>query len=141
MTTDFLLDTNVVSEATKPRANDAVLRWTRSQPVERAWISTVTLAELANGIETAPAAKQEVLAKWLHQDVRSFYARHIMPVDERVIRRALALSASARRAGRGHSMPDLLIAATALEHGMTVATRNARDFVPLGVPVFDPWAA
>ena len=132
----YLLDTVVLSELRKHRANSNVLRWAEEKHPLGFFLSTITVGELERGVERQRSinpAFAERLSAWLDQ-LLGTYEQRILPVD----------TAIARRWGRlttrmGHAGADLLIAATALEHGLTVATRNVRHFVPTGVAVENPF--
>jgi len=138
--TGFLLDTNVVSEALRPRPNARVVAWLRAHE-ERAWLSVVTIGELEAGIRAAPDAhRAEGLRAWLDDVLIPQFAYRLLPVDLDVARRWGETTASARAAGTPVGAVDALIGATAARHGLAVATRNVRDFEPLGVEVVDPWA-
>ena len=134
----FLIDTNVVSELRKTQKADGnVLRWAKQQGTTQQFLSVVTLQELQYGIllkmqrDQADAAK---LSDWLRRDVIPRFAGQILVVDERVALQAAALHVPKRRPER-----DAWIAATALVHGLTVVTRNVRDFAGIGVKIIDPW--
>lgn len=137
---NHLLDTNVVSELRKrPGAVDPrVLAWAEDQPAHELFISVVTVMEIELGIlrlERRDPASGEVLRRWFENGVLAGFADRILPVDMRVARRAAQLHAPDPRPER-----DAYLAATAIEHGLTVATRNVVDFEPTGVAVIDPWA-
>jgi hypothetical protein len=135
----FLLDTNVVSELRRPERADAnVRRWASSTPIELHAISVVTVLELERGtllMERRDAVQGAILRRWLEQEVLASHAG-ILPVDLAVARRCATLHVPDPRPER-----DALIAATALVHGLTVVTRNAGDFEPMGVAVLNPWLA
>ncbi len=133
----FLLDTDVVSLLRRPDRHPAPARWLQAQRPADVFISVVTLAEMERGLAQQrrrdPAFAGD-LAAWMDQTTVSFSDR-IIGVD----------SAAARLWGRmsgdiGHFNVDLLIAATALVHGLTVVTRNVRHFEPTGVRVLNPFA-
>ena len=137
----FLVDTNVVSELRKVRSGKAaaaVADWAAELPAARLFISVITLHELEHGVllaERADPAQGRVLRAWLDESVPAAFADRILPVDEAVARRAAGLHVPAPAPFR-----DALIGATALVHGMTVATRNVRDFERFaGLVVIDPW--
>ena len=137
----FLVDTNVVSELRKVRSGKAaaaVADWAAELPAARLFISVITLHELEHGVllaERADPAQGRVLRAWLDESVPAAFAERILPVDEGVARRAAGLHVPAPAPFR-----DALIGATALVHGMTVATRNVRDFERFaGLVVIDPW--
>lgn len=133
----YLLDTNVVSETRKRRPHGGVLAWLRAAPDRGLYVSAVTLGEIQAGIEITrgqDAGKAAELESWLDGLARSV---QVLAADAVVFRRWAKLMH-----GRpDHHLEDGLIAATALVHGLTVATRNIRDFKPLGVEVLNPFAA
>ena len=134
----YLLDTNVVSELRRPRADDAVREWIGAQPVATLAISVITVMELEIGVrrvERRDPGQGEVLRQWLEQRVLSAFRDRILPIDMEVARRASALHVPDPGPER-----DTLIAATAFVHGLTLATRNVTDFAPTGVPLVDPWS-
>lgn len=137
----FLLDTNVVSELRKVRSGKAavaVADWAAELPAARLFISVITIHELEHGVllaERADPAQGRVLRAWLDESVPAAFAQRMLPVDEAVARRAAGLHVSDPAPFR-----DALIGATALVHGMTVATRNVRDFERFaGLVVINPW--
>ncbi len=138
----FLLDTNVISELRKARAGKAdanVTAWARTIPVGSLFLSVIVIQELEIGVllaERRDPAKGGILRTWLDDHVLPSFSERILPIDTVVARRSAALHVPDLRPVR-----DGLIAATALTHGMTVATRNLADFVPTGVSVLDPWQA
>ena len=134
----FLVDANVLCEATRPRPEARVLAWLDRHDTAL-HVSTLTLAEILKGIHLlATGRKRRVLENWFEELVASFAGR-IVPFDEDACRTLGAFYAKHER--KGWSLPsfDSLIAATALAHGHTVATRNTADF-PDDVPVVNPWA-
>ncbi len=135
-----LLDTNVVSElrrARTGRANVRVLAWANTVPAVSLFISVVTVLELEQGVllvERRDRAQGEALRGWLDTQVMPAFDGRVLPIDVAVALRCARLHVPDRRGER-----DALIAATALVHGMAVATRNVVDFAPTGVRVVDPW--
>ncbi len=131
----YLLDTNVISEFRRPRPAPAVVNWIRSVPVEHLFLSAVTVGEIQVGIELTreqDAARAEQLEVWLS---------HVLDAYEILVADAPVFREWARLMHRRSDtlMQDALIAAVAKVHRLTVATRNVRDFEPLGVAVLDPF--
>lgn len=136
----YLLDTNVVSELRKPesRANLAVRSWAQAQRTSELFLSVITVMEVEIGVgrvEQRDRPQGSILRRWLESDLLPAFAGRLLPVDVAVARRAARLHVPDPRPER-----DVLIAATALEAGLTVVTRNVVDFAALGVDLVDPWA-
>jgi toxin FitB len=130
----ILLDTVVVSEFRKSRPSPPALAWLRAQRADDLFLSVVTLGEIERGIALAPDdAFRSRLQRWLEETLGRF-ADHILDVTPAIARRWGRLSAEHRRADI-----DMLIAATADVHDMTIATRNTGHFAPLGISVVDPF--
>ena len=133
-----LLDTNVLSELVRQRPDGRVLAFVEA--VEAPLLSVLTLHELTYGAaRVADLARRERLMAWIDTIRRRFAAR-LVEVDADVAEIAGRLRATARLAGHPTDAVDALIAASATIRGAVVATRNVRDFAPLGVPTTDPWA-
>ena len=138
----WLLDTNVLSELRRERPDARVENFVASRPLERLYISTVTLAEIRFGIENvADPLKRARLSEWLDLSVRPMFERRILAVSEDVMLRWRLFVDQGRKARHTYSQPDLIIAATAACHGLTVVTRDVSEFERAGVPVVDPWIA
>lgn len=105
------------------------------------FVSVLTLAEIRRGIELLPESKRrEQLENWLEVELlQSLLPSNILPVTMAVGDRWAALSAKAQGQGVSVAVLDGFIAATALEHGLTLATRNVKDFLALGINLFNPW--
>ena len=133
----YLLDTNVVSALRRPDRHPAPTLWLKDQRPSDVFISVVTLAEIERGIAQQIPRNPDFardLAQWFERTL-AWFADRVLPVDVATARRWGRLSASV-----GNRDVDLLIAATALEHGLTVVTGNVRHFEPTGVPVLNPFA-
>ena len=131
----YLLDTNVISELRKNRPHGAVLTWFSATPASLLYVSAVTMGEIQAGIERTrdnDAAKAGEMERWLERMVFKF---QVCAADARIFRRWAVLMHKREL----HRIPDTLIAATALEHGFTVVTRNTRDFAAFGVPLLNPF--
>jgi toxin FitB len=132
-----LVDTNVWSELARPRPDAAVLRWLTQH--EEVAISVVSIEELAYGVARAPHPRRRKLAAWFEAMIES--AERVLDVTSAVARAAGELRAARDSVGRPVAQADMLICATALVHGLTLATRNVNDFDGCGVVVVDPFAA
>ena len=136
----FLLDTNVLSEVTYPAPNRSVLAWFDYHPVNDFHLSTVVLGELRFGARIAPGEKRrQDLNSWINLDVLPEYTGRILPVDQAVAEQWAIERARMRAIGRTRDPIDMLIAATALIHGLIVATRNTTHFEGAGVELVNPW--
>ena len=140
--TGFLLDTNVLSEFARTGEPDRhVDRWLRTTAEEFLFASVLTFAEIRRGIELLPVGKRRVqLEQWQDDLVASFETR-LLGVTKRIADRWAVLSAQSQRKGIALANIDGLIAATALEHDLTLVTRNAKDFTGVEVPILNPWHA
>jgi predicted nucleic acid-binding protein len=136
----WLLDTNVISELRRPRPKARVVAFVSAQPLEQLFISTVTIAEIRFGIEMVrdPIRRSE-LGDWLDNKVRPMFGQRVLAVSEDVMFKWRLLVEEGRKAGHTFSQPDLIIAATALQFGLTVVTRDAADYLRARAPVFNPW--
>ncbi|MBB4480580.1 type II toxin-antitoxin system VapC family toxin [Rhizobium etli] len=136
----LLLDTNVLSEVTKPNPDMRVLAWLDQLDEDRSFISIVSIAEIRRRVTLMDEGrKRDALAEWLARDLPQRFERRIIPVDEPVALAWGDLMGRAKRSGRGLSSMDGLIAATAVAHDLTLATRNTRDFEGFGIELIDPW--
>lgn len=137
----WLLDTNILSEIRKPRAEPKVLTFVSGTPLDQLYVSAVTLAELRFGIDLlSHGSVQRVdLSRWLTHTIRPMFIDRVLPVTEDIMFRWRVLMEDGRKSGHTFSQPDLIIAATALQHGLTVVTRDRSDFDIAKVPVLNPW--
>lgn len=132
----FLLDTVTISELRKRSPAASVLAWVRERREEELFLSVVTVGEIQRGIAAKRAGDPGFageLARWL-DTLLQLYGDRILPMSADIARRWGELSWQA-----GHSGADLVIAATAFQHQLTVVTRNVRHFEPIGVPVVNPF--
>ena len=143
MSDGFLLDTNIVSEFNRTGPPDERVRqWLVSVPLDSLHISVVTLGEIRFGIDLLPAGKRRAqLEQWMEREFPSWFEGRILPVDEEVVKQWASLAADRQRQGKPLPNFDGLIAATALQHGLTLATRDVNDFRDLGITLFNPWEA
>lgn len=134
----YLLDTNLISETRKLRADAGVMAFLAAADSAGLFLSVLTLGELRKGVEAkrhSDSVTAARLAAWA-DDIETTFADRVLPVDGAAAR--LWGELSARR-----SLPviDTLIAATAITRGLTLVTRNTRDVAATGVPLVDPWQA
>jgi len=136
----WLLDTNVISELRRPRPNARVRSFVAGKRLEDLFVSTVTFAEIRYGIETVddPIRRAE-LNDWLLHRVRPMFDQRVLEVSEDVMFKWRLLVENGRKVGHTFSQPDLIIAATALQHGLTVVTRDTGDYKLARVPLLNPW--
>jgi predicted nucleic acid-binding protein len=133
----YLIDTVVLSELRKRQRHPRLVEWLRDKAAATLFLSVVSIGEIERGIlrqRSQDPAFAERLAAWLDRTIE-IYADRILAVDMPIARCWGRLSARI-----GHGGADLLIAATALERGLVVVTRNIRHFTPTGAPVEDPFA-
>ena len=136
----WLLDTNVISELRRPRPDVRVRSFVAGQRLEDLFVSTITFAEIRYGIEMLgdPVRRAE-LNGWLLHKVRPMFDQRGLEVSEEVMFKWRLLVEEGRKVGHTFSQPDLIIAATALQHGLTVVTRNTGDYELARVPLLNPW--
>jgi predicted nucleic acid-binding protein len=136
----WLLDTNVLSELRRPRPDPKVVEFVAAQPLETLFVSTVTLAEIRFGIElVGDASRRAELNEWLTHKVRPLFDGRILPVSEDIMFKWRLLVESGRKAGHTFTQPDLIIAATGLQHDLTVVTRDTGDYAKTRVTLLNPW--
>jgi predicted nucleic acid-binding protein len=134
----YLIDTNVLSELRRKLPHPGVSAWFAQRPASSLYMSVLTLGELRKGIDGLNDEDRKLaLSDWLHTDLSVFFLGRVLSIDEQVADRWGQLVAAA---GRPLPAIDSLLAATALVHGLTVVTRNAKDFEGLGLAVINPWS-
>jgi len=133
---NFLLDTVTVSESAKRRPHQGVAGWLRTVEDERLYLSVLTIGEIVFGVERlSKGARRDHLEDWVEHVLVPWLSQQILVVDDRICRRWASL-----RVAYPNAKPiDALIASTALVHGLTLVTRNVKDFAFDGLSVFDPW--
>ena len=135
-----LLDTNVLSEVRRPAPASKVLAWLDTIDEDRAFISVASIAELRRGIALMEDGRRRAaLAAWLAVDLPARFSGRILAIDAAIAERWGDVMAQARQSGFALSVMDGFFAATALVGELVLATRNTRDFAPLGVLLFNPW--
>jgi predicted nucleic acid-binding protein len=138
--TGWLLDTNILSELRRPKPERKVLAFVAAQPLELLYVSAVSFAEIRFGIERlADAGRRAELNDWLALKVRPMFEQRVLAVSEDIMFKWRLLVEEGRKVGHTFSQPDLIIAATALHHGLTVVSRDVGDFRKARTPVYNPW--
>ena len=136
----WLLDTNILSELKRPRPEPKVVDFMVSQPLETFFVSSVVLAEIRFGIERVEdVVRRAELADWLANEIRPRFENRVLQVTEDIMLRWRVLVEQGRQRRHTFAQPDLIIAATALHHGLIVVTRNAADYELAGASLRNPW--
>lgn len=137
---NYLIDTNVISELTKPLPNPAVVRWLVESDEDRLYLSVITLAEIRRGIASMdPGRRRDQLEAWFRIELPQRFEHRLIGVDREIAERWGDVIAASRRRGIGLSAMDGFLAATARAHDLTLVTRNLRDFGSLGLVLLNPW--
>ena len=137
---NYLLDTNVVSEWTKPQPHAGVTAWLADADEARVFLSVVTLARLRHGVErTSAGARRSRLDGWLTESLTSRFEGRVLPATGETADWWGRIVARAQASGRSVAAVDAWLAATCAQYGMTLVTRDAADFAAAGVPTFNPW--
>ncbi len=138
----FLLDTNVISEFARPdnKPDQRVKQWLEAADSNSLYASVLTFGEIRRGIEKlAPGKRRTHLETWLEKDLHEWFENRLLIIDKAIANRWGLLAAAAQRNGTPLAIIDGLLSATALEHKLTVVTRNGPDFTSAGVPILNPW--
>lgn len=135
----YLLDTCVLSEFFKKQPNQQVIDWVENESEPSQWISSLTVAELKRGItRLVPSHRKTELERWFEGTMTRFGSR-ILNFDVAIAYRWAVMIAALESKGRPMPVIDSLIAATALEHNLTLVIRNESDFADTGVSVLNIW--
>ena len=136
----FLLDTNVISELIKPRPQASVAAWVESTDESLLFLSVLTLGEIRRGVAALPQSRRRAsLEAWLDKNLRTRFEDRLLSIDTEVADRWGLLTATARLRGIALPVIDGLLAASALEHNLTLVTRDIGQIPLLGIAVFNPW--
>jgi predicted nucleic acid-binding protein len=136
----YLLDTNFLSEAARPRPDPGVLSWTRQQSPFDLFVSALSFGEIRKGIALrAPDARRAEIDAWLEITLPQQFQGRVLPVDEAIAVEWGRVAAEGRMKGRELPVIDGLLVATAIVHGMTLVTRNERDCAGRGASTLNPW--
>lgn len=138
---NYLLDTNVLSEVQRPKPDANVLAWLDQADEDRTYLSVITVGEIARGVAQLDEGKRKAaLQLWLDLDLPARFGNRLLPIDRETAVIWGQLMAEAKRVGRGLPVMDGWIAASAVRHGFTLVTRNARDFAGIELGLLDPWS-
>lgn len=138
----FLLDTNVIFELVRPRPEARVVAWMEAVDEAMLYLSVLTIGEIRKGVAgLAHGRRRTHLEAWLNTGLVARFAGRIVPVDLGVAERWGSIAAEAERKGIALPVIDGLLAATALQHGLTIVSRNASDFSPTHASVLNIWEA
>ena len=138
----FLLDTNCISELVRSKPEPRVLEWMEAADESLLYLSVLTLGEIRKGVAALPQSRRRThLETWLELELQARFSGRILPIDAAVADRWGLLAADAKRAGKSLSTIDGLLAATALQHNLTIVSRNVSDFANTYVPILNPWEA
>jgi len=136
----YLLDTNIPSELVRKQPSSRLLEWLDVQEDGSLFLSVVTLGEIRKGLTIIPPGKRRTfLEGWYIDELLPWFEGRILPVSVRVTERWGELEGLRQLQGNPLNTADGMIAATALESGLTLATRNIKDFVGLSISLVDPW--
>lgn len=135
----YLIDTCVLSELVKPQPEPAVLDWINARVETELFVAAMSMAELQRGVARLPASRRKIeLADWIGQ-LHAGFAGRVLPFTAETASYWGEMCARAEAGGRTLAAFDSVIAATALEHGLALVTRNEADFVAAPVVVINPW--
>jgi predicted nucleic acid-binding protein len=137
---NFLLDTNVISEWVKPQPARNVVAWLAEVDEDRVFVSVIAFAEIRHGIELMSAGRRRArLAEWLAEELPLRFEDRVLAIDPLVADAWGVIMARSQQAGLSLGAMDAFVAATAEAHGLTLVTRNIKDFGHVGIPLLDPW--
>jgi predicted nucleic acid-binding protein len=138
--TGWLLDTNVLSELRRPKPEPKVVRFVAGQSLDLLHVSVVTFAEIRFGIELVKdGARRMELNEWLDHKLRPMFEDRVLEISEDIMLKWRLLVEDGRKSGHTFSQHDLIIAATALHHGLTIVSRDTGDYEIANVPILNPW--
>jgi toxin FitB len=138
--TGWLLDTNVLSELRRPRPSTAVVKFLIRHSLDHLYVSVVTFAEIRFGIELVEDfTRRAELNDWLDHRLRPMFEDRVLEISEDVMVKWRLLVEGGRKRNHTYSQPDLILAATALHHGLTVVSRDISEYEMANVPVLKPW--
>jgi predicted nucleic acid-binding protein len=140
--TGWLLDTNVLSELRRPKPDARVVEFVSAQSLDVLYVSVVTFAEIRFGIELVKDVSRRMeLNDWLTHKLRPMFEDRVLEITEDIMVKGRLMVEEGRKAGHTFSQPDLIIAATALHHGLTIVSRDTSEYKEANAPVLNPWLA
>lgn len=138
----WLLDTNVLSELRRPKPDARVVKFVTGQSLDLLCVSVVTFAEIRFGIELVKDVNRRMeLNDWLDNKLRPMFEERVLEVSEDIMLKWRLLVEEGRKSGHTFAQPGLIIAATALHHGLTIVSRDTSEYEQANVPVLNPWTA
>ncbi len=136
----WLLDTCVVSELVRPRPKASVVRWVQEREEDELFLSVITIGELEKGIARLPAStRRTALEQWVRRDLADRFRGRLLVIDSGVAARWGTIVGASEVRGQPLPVIDSLIAATSVQHDLTVVTRNTDDLERCGARCFNPW--
>ncbi len=136
----FLLDTNVISELIRAKPEPRVVAWIEATDERLLYLSVLTMGEIRKGVASLPqSSRRTAIEAWLETDLRVRFSGRILPIDEGVADCWGRIAAEAATRKRLLPVIDGLLAATALQHSLTLVTRNVKDVSSAAVHIHDPW--
>jgi toxin FitB len=136
----YLLDTNCISELVRSSPEPRVLDWMEAADESLLYLSVLTLGEIRKGVAGLPPGKRQTqLEMWLELDLQARFSGRILPINALIADRWGLMAAEAKRKGWALPAIDGLLAATALQHNLTIVSRNISDFTNTRVPTLNPW--
>jgi predicted nucleic acid-binding protein len=137
----YLVDTNILSELTKPTPSPRVEAFLR-QSKDRVFVSVFSIGEIRKGIASLPASnRRAILEDWLDNEIMPWLGDRVLPVTLSIAERWGDLSAQLKAKGTPRPVVDSVLAATAFKHDLVLVTRNVRDYEDLGITILNPWEA
>lgn len=137
----YLLDTNVLSELTKPTPAPRVEAFLRESK-DRVFVSVFSIGEIRKGIASLPAGnRRTILQDWLDNELMPWLGDRVLPITLGIAERWGDLAAQLKVMGKPRPIVDAVLAATAFEHDLVLVTRNVGDYRDLGVTILNPWEA
>ena|SRR5256885_2989203 len=136
----YLLDTNCISEAVRARPDPRVVTWLETADEDLLYLSVLTLGEIRKGVAALPQSRRRTsLETWLNVELQARFSSRILPIDGAIADRWGSLAAVAKARGAALSTIDGLLAATAIQHNLTIVSRNDTDFSGAHVSILNPW--